>query len=139
MGEILEFTNIPIDIVCREEFEVSKEHCAKTLGSGGINVLSTPSMILFMEHTAWKCVEEYLPNDYTTVGTHVCISHLKPAPIGAKILVEAKLTKIEGRKLVFEVSAHWNDIKIGEGIHERYIINKPKFLEKVKRLLEKKV
>ena len=133
----METINIPTNIVCKEEFIVSKEHCAKILGSDDVDVLSTPSMILFMEHTSWKCIGGYLPREYTTVGTHVCVSHLKPVPLGARIVVETRLIKTEGRKLVFKVIAYWNDTKIGEGTHERYIVNKSKFLEKVRKLLEK--
>ncbi len=126
--------NIPEGIVCREKFRVGKEHGAGVLGCRDVDVLSTPSMILFMEHTAWKCVEKYLPSDYTTVGTKICVSHLKPAPIGAEVVIEAKLKSIEERKLIFDVIAYWGSLKIGEGTHERFIINKAKFINKVKEL-----
>lgn len=114
------------------EFTVKKEDSAEFLGSGEVSVLSTPAMIAMMENTARLAVEDKLPEGYTTVGVKVCVSHIAPAPIGARIRVVAKLMKQEGRKLVFEVKAYWRDIKIGEGIHERYIVNRERFLDKIK-------
>ena len=128
---------IPVGLTCKDRFKVKPEHTAKILGSGGVEVLSTPSMIAFMENVAWRCVEKYLPEDYTTVGVKVSIEHLNPAPVGAEVTVEAKLVKVEGRKLIFEVKTFWNNLKMGEGIHERYIINKAKFNSKVKELTRK--
>jgi len=128
--------NIPPDMECCEEYTVKHENTAKVIGSGDVGVLSTPSMIAFMEYTAWKCVQKYLPPNLTTVGTHVDVYHVKPAPVGCKVKVKVKLLKVEGRKLTFEVKAYWNDIEIGKGIHERFIVDKEKFLSKVKKLME---
>lgn len=123
--------NVPKNITCKKEFKVKPEHVAKHVGSGNVEVLSTPSMIAFMEATSLECVQKYLPEDYTTVGTMVNVKHLKPAPINATIIVESKLVKQEGRRLLFEVKAYWNNILIGEGMHERYIVNKRRFIEKL--------
>jgi len=128
---------IPVGLTCKDKFKVKPEHTAKVLGSGGVDVLSTPSMIAFMENVAWKCVERHLPEGYTTVGVKVSIEHLNPVPVGAEVTVEAKLIRVEGRKLVFEVRAFWNNLKVGEGIHERYIVNRAKFDNKVKELARK--
>ncbi len=117
------------------EYIVTDKHTAKFLGSGDVEVLSTPSMILFMENTARLSVEEILPKGLTTVGTHVDVRHLKPAPKGAKIRVKARLIEQEGRKLLFEVMAFWKDELIGQGKHERYIVNREKFLEKIRKKL----
>ncbi|MCS7385749.1 MAG: thioesterase family protein [archaeon GB-1867-005] len=121
-----------------EDYEVKPEHAAKHVGSGEVEVLSTPSMIAFMERTALKCVQKQLPKGFITVGVGVNVKHLKPAPVGAKVTVEAELVKVEGRKLTFKVKAKWKEVTIGEGTHERYIVNKEKFLEKVKRMFEEK-
>ena len=117
------------------KYIVHEEHTAKFLGSGEVSVLSTPSMIAMMENTARLLVEGNLPEGYTTVGIHVDIRHLRAAPMGAEILVKAKLIEISGKKLKFAVEAFWGDKKIGEGIHERYIVNKEDFLKKVKQAL----
>ena len=125
--------SIPVGTVCREEYYVREEHAASHVGSGDVRVLSTPSMILFMERTSLKCVERYLPAGFTTVGTLVNVKHLNPAPINDKILVESRILRVEGRKIVFEVRAIWRDTVIGEGIHERYVVNKEKFLDKIRK------
>ncbi|MGQ4892082.1 MAG: thioesterase family protein [Candidatus Njordarchaeia archaeon] len=128
--------SLPIGLEAVREYVVEREHLAAFLGSGGVDVLSTPSMINWMENTARLEIDKHLPEGYTTVGYRVDVYHLNPAPLGAKITVRAKLVKQEGKKLVLEVSAYWGDTKIGEGIHERYIINIKRFLEKVKEKLE---
>ncbi|MCD6503116.1 MAG: thioesterase family protein [Euryarchaeota archaeon] len=119
------------------EFEVKKEHLADFLSSGDVAVLSTPSLILFMEHTSRLSVEDLLKKEYTTVGTKVDVKHLAPAPLGAVIRVESELISIEGRKLTFNVRAYWKDKLIGEGTHERYIVNKEHFLKKIQEELNK--
>ena len=104
------------------KYTVKEEHTAKFLGSGDVSVLSTPSMIMMMENAARLLVEEYLPEGYTTVGTRVEVSHLRAAPLGAEITVKVKLIEVSGRK-------------IGEGQHERFIVNREKFLKKVKEAI----
>ncbi len=116
-------------------FYVGEEYTAKFLGSGEVSVLSTPSMIAFMENTARLAVEPYLPEGCITVGTMVHVKHVAPAPRGSSIRVQTVLRKIEGRKLVFEVKAFWRGKVIGEGVHERYIVDRERFLGKVKNLL----
>ncbi len=130
--------NIPINIKCREEYLVEEKYTAKHIGSGDVEVLSTPSMILFMEQTALNCVQKYLPVKYTTVGIAVNIKHLKPVPKNEKVVVEAEITSIEGRKVIFNVKTLWKDQLIGEGIHERYIVDREKFIEKIKNLTKNK-
>jgi predicted thioesterase len=114
---------------------VSEEYVAKHIGRD-ISVLSTPAMILFMEKTSMKCVQQYLPEPYTTVGVAINVRHLNPAPLGGVVKVVSKLMIIEGRKLVFEVKAYYRDVLIGEGLHERFIVNREKFLERVKSILK---
>lgn len=131
--------DIPNDLTCKEEYEVRDEHVAQHIGNGDVRVLSTPSMILFMERTALKCVQSYLPVDYTTVGTYVEVHHLNPAPVGSIVRVEARLVNREGRKLLFEVKAYHGETLIGEGKHERFIVNRERFLEKIKGIMQRKV
>lgn len=122
---------------CIKVFAVGSEHVAKHVGSGDVEVLSTPSMIAFMERVAMECAQAFLPEGYTTVGTSVEVRHLNPAPKGAEIEVVAKLVEVEGRRLKFEVEARWGSIVIGKGTHERYIVERAKFLEKVRELSRK--
>ncbi len=127
---------IPVGTTCEEVFEVKPQHSAKSLGSGDVDVLATPSMITFMENVAWKCVKKYLPKDYMTVGVKVEVKHLNPVPIGANVLVKANLIAVKDRKLVFKVVVFWEDIKVGKGLHERYVVNRARFLEKIMKILE---
>ena len=130
--------NIPENLECTYTYMVREEHTAKHIGSGTVEVLSTPSMIAFMEHASLECIQRYLPKGYTTVGIRVDVKHLKPAPKKAKITVKTKLVKRDGKKLVFKVQALWGDIVIGEGIHERYIVDEKKFIEKLNELTKSK-
>lgn len=126
--------SIPDRISCRKEYKVKTEHAAKHVGSGEVEVLSTPSMIAFMEAASLECVQRYLPDNLTTVGTMVNVRHLRPAPVGATIVVETQLVKKEGKRLLFDVKAYWKQVLIGEGKHERYVVDKEKFLEKLREL-----
>ncbi|ABM80857.1 thioesterase family protein [Hyperthermus butylicus] len=123
---------------CVEEFRVEEEHTASHVGSGTVRVLSTPAMIAFMEITALHCAQRYLGEGETTVGTMVCVRHLAPAPVGVVVRVEAVLEKVEGRRLLFRVRAWWGDTLLGEGEHERYIVNTERFLAKVEKMLREK-
>jgi len=122
---------------CIKVFTVGDEHVAKHIGSGDVEVLSTPSMIAFMERVAMECIQPFLPESYTTVGTAVEVKHLNPASKGAEIEVVAKLVEVEGRRLKFEIEARWGSVVVGKGVHERYIVERSKFLEKVLELARK--
>lgn len=122
---------IPKKIEKIVNYIVEDKHIADFLGSGKVAVLSTPSMILMMEQTAMLGAQDYLPEGWITVGTRVDISHLRASKEGAKIKVIAKLKEVEGKHLTFEVAAFDGEEKIGEGIHERHIVNKEKFLAKI--------
>ena len=112
---------------------IREEHSAKSVGSRDVKVLSTPSMIAFIEAVSRDLVQPYLPDGYTTVGTHVDVRHLAPAPIGREIDVKSELISIDGRKLTFKVEVFWNEKIIGEGKHERYIVNLERFLDKIRK------
>ncbi|MEM0311506.1 MAG: thioesterase family protein [Ignisphaera sp.] len=130
MYQDIDFSSIPIGIKCVESYRVGDGDIAKHVGS-----LSTPSMILFMEMTAMRCVEKYLPLGYTTVGYSVNVRHVSPAPPGATVWVEAVLISRDNRKLVFSVKAFVGERLIGEGLHERYIVSVERFLDKIRRSL----
>ena len=136
---IVDIPKLPQNLTNEMIYEVKDSDTAKFLGSGDVEVLSTPSMIAYMENTALTGVAPYLPDGLTTVGIRVNVKHLAPAPKGAKIRVVAKLIEQDRRKLVFEVKAFWGEELIGEGIHERFIVDRIKFLEKVKKKLEGRV
>jgi len=126
------FMSLTPGLTFREKYVVTSEYTAKHLGSGSVEVLATPAMILFMEHTCRVNIDNFLLENRTTVGTHVDVYHVKPAPINSEVVIEAKLLQVDGRKLIFYVAAYWGDKLIGYGIHERYIVDKEEFAQKIK-------
>ncbi len=98
----------------------------------GENVMSTPSMILEMEETCRLLLKEQaIPEaEWDSVGTIVDIRHLAATPVGAKVSLKARVTSVDGRRVMFDVEASDDVEKVGEGRHERFIINVPKFKAK---------
>lgn len=113
------------------ELIVAESHTAAAFGSGDIHVFSTPMMIGLMENAALKCAELKLDEGFSTVGTMVHISHIAATPVGQKVKATAVLVEINEKKLVFDVTAYDEVEKIGSGRHERFIIQKEKFLSRV--------
>ncbi len=127
---------IPREFEAEDSYLVEEQYTAPHVGSGDIAVLATPSMIMMMERTVRLAVEKLLPEEYTTVGTEVCVKHLAAAPLGEKIRVKGKLLEQDGRKLKFHVEAWWKDVKIGEGTHERFIVHRQRFIDRLKKKLQ---
>ena len=98
----------------------------------GENVLSTPSMIMEMEETCRLLLkEQFVPDpEWDSVGTIVDIRHLAATPVGAEVFLKAKVVSVEGRRVMFEVEARDRLERVGEGRHERFIINIPRFRAK---------
>ncbi len=115
----------------RIETVVTQKESAKTLGSGLLDVYATPAMIALMEGCASQSVAPYLDEGCGTVGTAVNIRHLAATPMGMKVYCESILTEVDGRRLLFNVKAYDETGLIGEGTHERFIINSEKFFAKV--------
>jgi predicted thioesterase len=111
---------------------VEEKDTAAVYGSGLHHVLSTPAMIAFMEHTAMKTVEACLGDGEGTVGTEVNIKHLRATPVGKSVTCTAILQEVNGNRLLFHVEAGDEKGKIGEGLHERFIIDNKRFMEKLK-------
>ncbi len=120
-----------IGLKCKVEITVDDTNTAKTVGSGDLDVFSTPMMIALMEKSALECVKPYLENGQGTVGTLVNIKHVSATPMGMKVYSEAELTEIDAKRLVFEVKAYDEKGLIGEGTHERFIIDNEKFMARV--------
>lgn len=110
---------------------VNEGNTAEFIGSGDMAVLATPAMVALMENAAMMAVALHLGEGETTVGSMISTSHLKPSKVGRSISAIAELTEVEGRKLVFKISAYDGDTLIGEGDHIRYVVNREKFLAKL--------
>lgn len=126
--------NLEIGMTFESKIIVKKEHTASAYGSGSIDVFATPAMIGIMENAALKCVDEALGDDYSTVGIHLDVKHIAATPMGMEARAIAELIEVNGKKLKFKVVAFDEDKKIGEGFHNRFIINKEKFMSKVSNL-----
>lgn len=111
---------------------VNKDNLAITLGSGDLEVFATPALVALMENAAMKAVADSLPEGSTTVGAMMQTSHVKPSAIWETVTATAVLKEIDGRKLTFEVSASDTKGIVGEGTHIRYIVNREKFMSKLK-------
>ena len=109
---------------------VEHKDTAAVYGSGSLEVFATPAMIAMMEKTCLECVNDKIGKGNTTVGISVNIKHLKASPIGATIRCEAKLIEVDRRRLVFEVRCFEGETLIGEGVHERFIVDSQKFMSK---------
>ena len=110
---------------------VDEEHTAARFGAGGVHVFGTPMMIGLMENAAWQLVQPELAEGETTVGTLVNVRHLAATPMGQHVTATAELIEIDGRRLVFRVSAQDERQLIGEGLHERARIQLDRFLARL--------
>jgi fluoroacetyl-CoA thioesterase len=128
--------DIPIGTKSEQILLVTSDVAINFLGAEGPRVLSTPHMIGFMEHTCRNAVLPLLEPGHDTVGTHVNVFHIAAAPIGMTVTFTAEVTGVNGRRIQFRVEARDEKEKIGEGTHERAIINVAKFAT---RLAEKKL
>ena len=112
--------------------EVGEDNTAVAVGSGSLEVFGTPCMIALMEKATVNAVAPFLENDETTVGTQINVSHCKASAVGASITARAELSEVQGRKLVFDVSAvdDKGDV-IGEGRIERFVVFAERFMSKL--------
>src|ERR1700722_18833126 len=128
-------TNIPVGTKGEQKLLVTNENATNFLGMEGARVLPTPHMIGYMERTCRDTVLPLLEQGYDTVGTHVNVYHRAAAPIGMSVTFQAEVTSVADRRIQFRVEAWDEKEKIGEGTHERAVINVAKFAT---RLAEKK-
>lgn len=124
-------------IIGQEELIVNEMNTAEALGSGSLAVFATPAMIALMEKTARLSVAPFLEDVQSTVGTLVNVKHLSASPVGMKITCRTELKEIDRRRLVFHVECSDEAGIIGEGEHERFIIDEAKFMAKTEAKLVK--
>jgi predicted thioesterase len=109
------------------EILVGTRDTAPHIGSGKIKVLATPVMVSLMEEAALNAVEGFLPPGFQTVGTRLDISHVAATPVGVRVTAGAEVTKVDGRRLTFRVWADDETERIGEGTHERIVVEVSRF------------
>jgi predicted thioesterase len=112
------------------ELTVSEKELAVNVGSGSLEVLATPVMVMLMEKAACACISDFLESDETTVGTEMNVRHISATPKNMKVCAEAELLELNGRELVFSVKAYDEAGDIGEGLHKRFLVYGKKFIEK---------
>jgi fluoroacetyl-CoA thioesterase len=116
---------------------VGDEHTAPRVGSGRVRVLATPVMINLIEAAALAAIEHLLPQGYQSLGTHLDVRHIAATPVGMKVFAVATVSKVEGRTVGFTVEARDEKDLIGDGTHERVVVNVAKFDARVQKKLGK--
>jgi fluoroacetyl-CoA thioesterase len=114
-----------------ETFQVTDERTAIQVGSGASRVLATPWMITFMERVSHRMLAAKLPKGYSSVGVVVNVRHLAPTPVGEAVSVRAEIKAIDGWRVDFHVEAWDSKERIGEGEHQRFVIDEQRFLKRV--------
>lgn len=109
---------------------VSKENMAVTVGSGSLEVFSTPMMTALMEKAACNAIAEFLEGDETTVGTKLDISHDSATPAGMTVKATAEVIEVNGREIVYTVKAEDECGSIGKGLHKRFLVFSEKFMSR---------
>lgn len=112
------------------EVTVQFSNTAAAMGSGALEVFSTPSMVALMEKAARESVQPHLEESQGTVGVSLNVEHLAATPMGMTVRAESELTAVEGRVLTFCVTAYAGSERIGQGTHKRCIINNERFMAK---------
>jgi predicted thioesterase len=131
-GIIMDLTEIIQPGMSNEDvFLVGEENLAIHIGSGSSPVLATPWMIAFMERLAHHLLVSCLPEGYSSVGVHVDVRHMAPTPLGVELRVRAEVTEVDGMRVKFSIQAWDRQEKIGEGGHERVVIDEARFLKRV--------
>lgn len=121
---------LAIGIKGQAEVLVTEDITARNVGSGTVAVLATPMMIALMEKTCLQSVRPFLEEGQDTVGTRVDVTHSAATPVGMTVRCESELVEIDRRRLVFRVTARDDAGVVGEGMHERFIIDIAKFQAK---------
>lgn len=114
-----------------EMLKVEHKDTAAVYGSGSLEVFATPAMIALMEKTCLESVNHKIGEGNTTVGIAVNIKHLKASPVGSMIRCDATLVEVDRKRLVFEVKCFEGETLVGEGIHERFVVDSEKFMGKL--------
>jgi predicted thioesterase len=114
---------------------VGEDHTAPRVGSGRVHVLATPVMINLIEAAALAAVEHLLPPGHQSLGTVLSVRHIAATPVGMRVVATAEVIEIDGRTIRFRVEARDERELIGDGTHERVVVNVAKFDQRIQRKL----
>ena len=131
----MELDRITAGLKGEAELLVGEQHTAPRVGSGAIHVLATPVMINVIEAAALAAVEPLLPPGHQSLGTVLHVRHIAATPVGMRVTATATVEKVEGRTIFFRVEARDERELIGDGTHERVVVNVAKFDQRVQRKL----
>ena len=129
--------DLPAGLTGTAELMVGEQHTAPRIGSGRIRVLATPVMINLIEAAALAAVEQSLPEHHQSLGTHLDVTHVAATPVGMKVRATAEVIKVEGRTIYFRVRCDDERELIGEGTHERVVVNVERFDARVQAKIQK--
>jgi fluoroacetyl-CoA thioesterase len=118
-------------LVGKSEMIVSEEDLVSNLGGMAVDVLSTPRLIQLLEEAAIEAIHEFVPSDLLSLGTQVKMRHLSATPLGMKVTAHALLKEVDKNRLLFIVNAYDEKEKVAEGEHERILVSRERFLQKV--------
>jgi predicted thioesterase len=124
---MMDTTKLTPGLEGHSELIVAEEHTAPRIGSGRVHVLATPVMINLMEAAALDAAENLIPAGYQSLGIRLDVRHIAATPVGMRVRALATLTKVDGRTLEFRVEAHDQKELIGDGMHQRIIVNVSRF------------
>jgi fluoroacetyl-CoA thioesterase len=120
-------------VVGKSEMIVKEEDLVRQLGDVPVDVLSTPRLVQLLEAAAINAIQDFIPTNQVSLGTEVKIKHLSATPLGMKVTANALLKRIDKNRLFFLVDAFDEKEKVAEGEHERVLVSKDQFLQKVER------
>ena len=126
----MELTAIKNGLTNEVSTSCTEKNTAANMGSGSLKVFATPAMAALMEKAATELAEPLLPDGWTTVGIALSLKHTAATAVGLSVRAVAKVTAVEGRKIFYEVTAYDDKEEIGSGTHERFAVQKEKFLTK---------
>jgi len=129
-------TDIQPGLTGRATLVVADEHTAPRVGSGRVRVLATPVMINLIEAAALEAIEGLLPPGHQSLGTLLNVRHIAATPVGMRVTAQVEVVAVEGRSVRFRVEARDERELIGDGTHERVVVNVAKFDERVQRKIK---
>src|ERR1700741_3580105 len=130
---MVDLSKATVGLTGSAELVVGEEHTAPFVGSGRVRVLATPVMINLIEAAALDAVERLLPAGHQSLGTRLDVRHYAATPVGMRVRATAELVKVDGRTLDFRVEARDEKEAIGDGLHQRVVVNVARFDERVQR------